>query len=655
MSSSLYTRANISAHRSNQSKMGANTSRHSTSLSYHSTLLNCLFVVLILTSTVTVSVRAQENTSNDSHSSTFSLSSPSPPSSQDKLLESRQHRSSNHPRVSITPGLPSTSSLPDSLSSTFDSILSSLSSTADSLTSRAIRSSHLDVQGLPGTSITSTEDFKSLQAYLDCTVGEGEWVYDPLGSSLAQEGKGLPVHKMESKFSSCDKRFYKGRDPVGSTETEWDVRDSLKYHFVPSSTCDSLLPSQLSPSKRLSQLPSRTRFCELLAHKSLLLLGSTTQYSLHDLLLDYTTIEPQSCYGDLYCKEHALCGGILGNDKGSEKEKLVENWEVDERVYHRLPLPPPSSDLSPRSEPEASLLESRQSKSLYPSPTYSTLLRYRRTDGLRPASAQTLPSYQHPFTSISEKNQQWLADSRRSDLVIIEKQPIPLPLRSHNSTFDTWFYSYMEDDSIETIDKIERIFEAVEEVTEIWMRELMDALKSIRSEPSPLDQLVVYRSGWRIHYDCGQSSSSSSSSPGDGPPPLSTQPTLRELINRSSSSNTLQPLHVIYHNLQLLLQNHLTRTTILPRFGIPYLDLETPLSIMRSGLLGGSGGPGVKGMRSSTSGDCERYCFPSPGLAVEGGFVGGLQRLMELGWGGSWEGDEWRNLRLRMEEREKGR
>jgi len=76
---------------------------------------------------------------------------------------------------------------------------------------------------------------------------------------------------------------------------------------------------------------------------------------------------------------------------------------------------------------------------------------------------------------------------------------------------------------------------------------------------------------------------------------------------------------------------------------------------MRSGLLGGSGGPGVKGMRSSTSGDCERYCFPSPGLAVEGGFVGGLQRLMELGWGGSWEGDEWRNLRLRMEEREKGR
>lgn len=636
--------------------MGANTSRASTSLSYHLTLLYCLYIVLTLTLTTSVNAKVEPQDENNLIPSTFSLSSSFPSPSYQPHLKSRQLTSPSHPRIPITPGLPSTSSLPDSLYSTFDSILSSLSSTADSLTSRAIRSSHLSIDGLPGTSITSTEDFKSIQAYLDCTVGEGEWVYVSLGTSLSTEGKGLPVHKLESKYSSCDKRFYKGRDPASSTETEWDVRESLKYHFLPSSTCSSLLPSHLAPSKKLSQLPSRTRFCELLAHKSLLLLGSPTQYSLHDLLLDYTTIEPQSCYGDLYCKEHALCGGILGNQKGSEKERSVENWEIDERVYHRLPLPPPSSDLSPRSvDPNSPSLERRQSKSLYPSPTYSTLLRYRRTDGLRPATAQTLPSYQHPFTAISEKNQQWLADSRRSDLVILEKRPLPLPLKSHNATFDNWFYEYLENDKVEVEGKVKRILEAVEEVTrEVWLVELMDALKSIRGEPSPLDQLVVYRSGWRSHFDCGQSQPSSNS-PEDGPSPLNSQPTLHDLIYRPST-NSLQPLHIIYHNLQLTLQNHLARTEILPSFGIPYLDLETPLSVWRSGLLGGSGG-GQKGMRSSTSGDCERYCFPSPGLAVERGFVGGLERLLELSWGGrrEWEGDGFRNLRMRLEEREKGK
>ncbi|GAA5962277.1 hypothetical protein JCM3765_004731 [Sporobolomyces pararoseus] len=589
--------------------------------------------------------------------------SPFPPFPSDSTLEPRTLSSLNRPSIPITQSLPSTASLSSSeLSSTFDSVLDSLSSTADSLTSRTLRSSRISpstIQGLPGTSITSTEDFESIQAYLDCVVGNGQWVYDNSGNALAEEGKGLLVHKMDSKYASCDKRFYKSAKE--KKQEEWNVRESLKYRFNPSTTCRSLLPAHLQSKKNhQSLLPSRKRFCQLLAHKSLLLLGSTNQYSLHDLLLDYTTIDPQTCYGDLYCKEHALCGGILGNE--DEKEN-IENWEIDQRVYPRLPLPPSSSahsDLTVRSPKQQS-----RASSLYPSSTYSTLLRYRRTDGLRPSTAQTLPSYQHPFTFLPEKNQQWLADSRRSDVVILEKQPIPLPLRSKNSTFDTWFYEYLEDEGIDIERKVERLMEAVKDVTErIWLPELMESLRSIRSEPSPLDQLVVYRSGWRIHYDCGTSTSDEGddwNSPGDGNlPPLSKSPTLKQLIYRSGGRSTdLQPLHVIYHNLQLLLQNHLSRTRILPKFGIVYLDLETPLSIWRSGLLGGSvAGREVNGMRSSVGGDCSRYCFPSPGLSLESSFVGGLERLFELSWAGDkekekeWVGDEFKNLRLRLKERE---
>ncbi|GAA5995380.1 hypothetical protein JCM5350_006246 [Sporobolomyces pararoseus] len=599
----------------------------------------------------------------------------SSPFSSESSLEPRQLSSLTRPSIPITQSLPSTSSLFSELSSTFDSILDSLSSTADSLTSRTLKSSRLSpstIQGLPGTSITSTEDFKSIQAYLDCVVGNGEWVYDSSGSFLAEEGKGLLVHKMDSKYASCDKRFYKANKDI--SEDEWNVRESLKYRFNPSSSCSSLLPTHLQSKKndRKSLLPSRKRFCQFLAHKSLLLLGSTNQYSLHDLLLDYTTIEPQSCYGDLYCKEHALCGGILGH-REEEEEEDIENWEIDQRVYHRLPLPPSSSTHSSSSFHLAgrSSVQRTRDSSLYPSSTYSTLLRYRRTDGLRPSTAQTLPSYQHPFTFLPEKNQQWLADSRRSDVVILEKQPIPLPLRSKNSTFDTWFYEYLEDEEVTVENRVERLMVAVKDVTErVWLPEFLESLKSIRSEPSPLDQLVIYRSGWRTHYDCAAMASEGEGekwdSPGDGIlPPFSKSPTLRQLIYRSRSRESptesllLQPLHVVYHNLQIVLQNYLSRTRILPKFGIVYLDLETPLSIWRSGLLGSSVvGKEVNGMRSSVGGDCSRYCFPSPGLALESSFVGGLERLFELSWAGNeekkreWVGDEFKNLRLRLKERE---
>lgn len=44
------------------------------------------------------------------------------------------------------------------------------------------------------------------------------------------------------------------------------------------------------------------------------------------------------------------------------------------------------------------------------------------------------------------------------------------------------------------------------------------------------------------------------------------------------------------------------------------------------GTQGYGAGVGV-GMRSAASGDCLRYCLPSPGGAVEEAFLGGLLRV----------------------------
>ncbi|GAA5884167.1 hypothetical protein JCM6882_002163 [Rhodosporidiobolus microsporus] len=630
----------------------------------------------------------------------------------------REKRASGQTTIPISSSLPSTSSLSSSFAATFDSTLDALDDLADALLSSSVSSSlSTRMKGVPGTAVASSSEARSLQAYLDCTSSEGEWVYDPEGAHLAKYGSGLTVHKQEGRYAACEKRFYKGREVgEGIEDGDWDVRESLRWRWVPSPSCAERAPSSLSALASKSDLAplSRARFCRLLAHKSTLLLGDTTQYSLHDLILDWTVTEPQSCYGDLYCKEHALCGEILRRKDG----RSVEAWKDDERVYHRLPLPPGVTSAHQRralndsapaeggatdssshdhdhhthSHSHDTPLSKRQSSSSR-SPSYGTLLRYRRTDGLRPATAYTLPTYKHPFTGIREINQQWLADARRSDLVVLTKPPLPLPLKGHNATWDEWVYAALEDDELSVDEKAQRVFEAAADVTaNVWLPELLEALKAIRAPPSPADQLVVYRSGWRTHADCAASSLSSyysdeedsplPTSPGDGPPPHPSQPALSSLLFRRSPTTgkrTLAPLHTAFHNLQLLLQNRLARTSVLPAFGVPYLDLETPLSVWRSGMVGSSaaaafvpsahaqgggsqavlGGPS-QGLRSPASGDCSRYCFPSPGMAVEEFFLGALVRVFEAGWAGDeerereWVGDEgFRNLRERIAEREK--
>lgn len=580
---------------------------------------------------------------------------------QESLLKRAETPSIPPLTIPITDILPSTLDLTPSSSilSTWDIAFNSLSTAAAELTRSAIKRGGLSsrVRGVPGTGITSQAEADALQAHLDCMSGRGEWVYDGEGKSWEKIGKaGLTVHKQEGVYATCEKRFFKGEHD----EEGWDVRESLKWRWVPSTTCDDTAPSGVSPTNSLS----RRRFCTLLAHKSTLIVGDTPQYSLHDLLLDWTSVVPQSCYGDLYCKEHALCGDIL------KAKADVEDWTTDERVYNRLPSPPNSpsssrfdkrSDIDSPSQ-EATLDHSHTKRLLTiraKSPSYGTLLRYRRSDGLRTSTIHTLPTYTHPSTGIREINQQWLADSRRSDLVILSKPPLPFPLRGHNTTFDDWWEETQALSSEE--EKASHLIEAVWRLTEeVWLPELLDTLRAIRSSPSPSDQLIVYRSGWRSHPDCAVSSLPSSdlsstwnwNSAGDGPPPHAFQPSLSKLLFRSQTTTSskegqqkqLINHHTLWFNLQTILQNYLVRTIALPEFGIPYLDLETMLSVWRSGMVGGgagkafeamafvdqsggAGGGGGKGLRSGASGDCSRYCVPSPGSAIEEAFVGGLLRV----------------------------
>lgn len=579
------------------------------------------------------------------------------------------------PTIPITDALPSTLHLASSLLQTWDESFVSLSTIADELTRESLKRIGLSgpIRGVPGTGIVEDVEARALQDHLDCMSGKGEWTWDEKGAqSVAISGQaGLAVHKQESIYASCDRRYYKGREGGDAGESDWDVRSSLKWKWVPSPSCKATAPMGVPHTASLS----RRQFCRLLAHKSILVVGDTPHYSLHDMLLDWTSLVPQSCYGDLYCKEHALCGDILRSETG------VEDWENDERVYNRLPVPPTSaSTLQKRDNaPLGNRSEAVEKRAVDQarSPSYGTMLRYRRSDGLRPASAQTHPTYAHPSTGVREINQQWLADSRRSDVVILSKAPLPLPIRGYNETWDRTYFPAMRRTDVgaeaELEKQAQRMLQAAYDVTvNVWLPELLEALRAVRGSPSPTtEQLVVYRGGWRSHHDCAASMLDDEDNPastwmewakggdGDGPPPHTTQPSLAKLIFRSivngqgQRQRQLVNEHTLFFNLQTILQNFVARTVVLPAFGIPFLDHESMLSVWRSGMVGSSAGATFQptgssspsfvdqsqaadaahgigvGLRSAASGDCSRYCVPSPGSAIEEAFIGGLLRVSD--------------------------
>ncbi|GAA6048724.1 hypothetical protein JCM3770_003929 [Rhodotorula araucariae] len=508
--------------------------------------------------------------------------------------------------------------------------------------------------GVPGTALAADADARALQAHLDCLASEGEWVHDPRGTHLAAHGRALTVHKHDGRYAACDRRYYKGRE-ASTDPGHWDVRPSLQWRWVPSPSCAALAPGgSHTPDDDDDEPPSRARFCALLAHKATLLVGDATQYSLHDLLLDYAATTPQSCYGDLYCKEHGLCAEVLRAVREGRAHD-VESTSEDERVYVDLPLPPGMTGAG-QLQARRTHADGHAERALrYSSPSYGTLLRYRRSDGLRPAMAHTAPTYRHPETGVREVNQPWLADARRSDVVVLTKAPLPLPLRSANASFWDALDAAAAAGSDQRAQALLAL--AAEWTARVWLPELVDALRAIRAPPSPPDVLVIYRGGWRQHADCAAPGAAAGDGPGPGP--HTAPPALGELLAPGV------PLHVAWHNAQVALQNTAVRTVVAPGFGAVFLDLETPLAVWPAGMVGSSLAPspaglvlqgdagGGRGLRTPASGDCTRYCLPSPGLALETHFVGALARVLRLAWAGSpdvereWVGDAFVGIRER--------
>ena len=549
-------------------------------------------------------------------------------------------RETDTPEIPISPGLPSLDDLDPSspVAIAWSDAISSLEGTAAELARRQLRGDA--VHGVPGTAIVDDEERTALQRYLDCVAAQGSWVYDRLGSHLYDGGAGgLTVHKNAAELASCDKRHYRAKHD--GADAAWDVREGLRYRWAPAQACERHLPPSLAPGHSSfalqtkpdpARLPSRRELCRLLRDKAVVIVGDgPTGYLTHDLLLDWTTDKPQTCYGDQFCKEHLMCSGSLLPPTSNGTAAL--GWERDETPFVRLPTPPvPLAGASqvPRApvEPPSEL----------PTRGRGTLLRYRRSDGgyLRgsPSLPPHDPAYVHPATGVREFNNYALALARRSDVVIFSKSPLPVP--RPGSALGNATAALQGGEDWEGEGKAVAAIELAATLTRtVWLPELVESLKALRHPAH--DHLVVYRGTWRIPADCASPRAAMAWTDGardrfwpvgDGPPPHPHLPTLRQLIFPSNPpskpidvGSPLTELHALVYNLQTVLQNHLARTALLPMMGVPYLDVEAPLGVWRSGFVAGA-----------DPSNCVQPCLPSPGLALEHAFLGGLHRVMEWGW-----------------------
>lgn len=513
--------------------------------------------------------------------------------------------------------------------------------------------------GIPGTGIDTEKEAKAIQDYLDCTTSNGKWVHDPSGQYL--NGSSLPVHKQSSLLSSCDKAYYKHTFQAVN-DLNWNVRPSLKWHWQPSPSCEALpkpewMKRDNSTPMQSQSLISRSSLCKYLRHKNVLLVGdSPTHCLIHDLLLDWTSKRPLTCYGDLYCKEHAICADDIALQDSSGNQ-----WQDDIRPHGNLQDPPLLTPKSSISTPSSSFINGTR--------TYGTVLRYRRADSMyfnsSPSHVRHQPAFIHPHTGVRDINMYSVADGRRSDVSILYKAPVAFPRSFEGgSAVQKRLLRVATDIQKPEADlrkKMQKLIDLSTMATlEIWLPEVLESLRAFKAPPAPTDSLIIYRGGWKMQEGCGDASymleysTNVSIVAGDGPAHYLPQPDLGHTLvtpanARSDSSMSLQNMETIYFNLQTVLQNHLMRKFIAPRLGMPFIDLETATSIWRSGFVGGAGAvqmrntslDSVRTQPSSKSNDCLRMCLPSPGLSLETLFLGSLHTIFDWGWGGEVRSRKW--------------
>ncbi|KAG0197535.1 hypothetical protein BGX28_008997, partial [Mortierella sp. GBA30] len=187
-----------------------------------------------------------------------------------------------------------------------------------------------------GTKIKNDpEQVQKIRDQIRCWTTHGSWKRQDLEFTTLK-------HLGDSRFAKCDKNFMKALDREGNGHYlgEFDhahdrflVREAVKYKWVPDeSICGPGTGPEkmgLEDARAEYQEHSKTKLCQSVSQRDLLVVGDVTQYQIHDVLVSAFQ-SSFVCYGELGCLHHGphgLCQNVAL--KYARNDLLSVPWAVN--------------------------------------------------------------------------------------------------------------------------------------------------------------------------------------------------------------------------------------------------------------------------------------------------------------------------------------
>ncbi|KAM6501954.1 hypothetical protein JOM56_001931 [Amanita muscaria] len=360
----------------------------------------------------------------------------------------------------------------------------------------------------------------------------------------------------------------------------------------------------LAGERKLSLAPVLS-LCSMLRTKRILLVGPEATFYLHTLWLQSLSDRfntSSKCTGIDFCTFHHICiNGAIESSLRTPRNKK----------------PPTLRNLS----------------------TYgSSILRFVLSTTLYASSDShdrfyTTPVVE-PQTQVRMKNAIWMNHARNSDLIVMNRGPLPAP---------AWTYSFSNNDMTgnwtfiddlyaspstrylaagnESSMAIRIINAAIHATLTVFLPGIMGTLATIQRSPIVRTKTLVWHGSWYLNPACTSHRS---------PEGFSVEPQLLSLYDDDDSLTRLDPW-TLYYNAQgmAVLFSVPLLPNILPHFGIVYLPLAIPLAPPNITYKGRKKeGKNMFGQEERK--DCLKYPLGVPeGRALEVAFLGGLVRFLE--------------------------
>ncbi|KAF8200729.1 hypothetical protein BJ912DRAFT_812189, partial [Pholiota molesta] len=253
--------------------------------------------------------------------------------------------------------------------------------------------------------------------------------------------------------------------------------------FAPNKHCPGTYSSIRSTGSTAS-----SDICEYLSGKRILFVGPETTFYLHSLwLASLETYEHRSltCLGRNFCTFHNIC-----------RRPAVEGEIVLEELLNRK-----------KKMPSQNMLLA----------TNSSILQYALSATLHVSNDQRDEAYTEPVvnqqTGIRVENTYWLRRARKSDIIVVNRGPIPAPAMTYafaDAVTDKWAFAanlcsqskYLgTDDCGKSLES--RLVNAALHVTvNQFMPTVLQSLEAISQDPDIARLSLIWHSSWYIQPSC---------------------------------------------------------------------------------------------------------------------------------------------------------